>query len=308
MFFQGFSIDKTRGDSKKGNAWHGHPFHPANNINNIDGNPSGDNTGREIHELKIPQVTRLQEAYVRKVIRTLGDLENVLWEIGNECHAESAGWQYHMIRFVKAYEAARPKQHPVGMTGAPIGAEELLASPADWISPPRGFWLTDPPVNKGQKVIIVDSDHCNPRNHHPSWVWKTLFRGHHFILMDWYQDYRLGSPKQPNPQWDATRYAMGRARAFAERIDPARFVPRPNMSSARYCLVNPSKLGIAYAVYFPAGKSADVDLAATNELLAVEWFDPVSGKSESAEEVRGGARRTFRPPFNGSAILLLKRS
>ena len=64
-----------------------------------------------------------------------------------------------MIRLIHEYEATRPLQHPVGMTGAPIGTKQLLASPADWISPPGKSWLTDPPANGGTKVILVDNDH-----------------------------------------------------------------------------------------------------------------------------------------------------
>jgi len=165
MLFQGFSLDKRRGNAEQGNAWHGHPFNSANNVNGINGNPSGDDTGREVHELRVPEVTRLQEAYVRKVIDTAGDLDNLLWEVGNECHAGSVAWQYHTTGFIKEYESTWPMQHPVGMTGAPIGAKELLASPADWISPPGKPWLTAPPPNDGTKVILVDTDHCDPWNH-----------------------------------------------------------------------------------------------------------------------------------------------
>ena len=79
MFFQGFSLDKRQGNAKTGNAWHGHPFNAANNVNGVNGNPSGDDSGHEIHELIVPEVTRLQEAFVRKVIYTVGHLDNVLW-------------------------------------------------------------------------------------------------------------------------------------------------------------------------------------------------------------------------------------
>ena len=130
------------------------------------------------------------------MIDTVGDLDNVLWEIGNECHAGSLQWQYHMIRLIHEYEATRPLQHPVGMTGAPIGTKQLLASPAEWISPPGKSWLSDPPANDGTKVILVANDHCNPWHHDPDWVWKNLFRGNQFILMDRYVDFRIGSPRQ----------------------------------------------------------------------------------------------------------------
>jgi hypothetical protein len=293
-----------------GNAWHGHPYHPANNRNGIDGNPSGDDTGREVHELKVPEVTRLQEAFVRKVVDTVGDLDNVLWEIGNECHAGSVEWQYHMIRFVKEYESTRRKQHPVGMTGAPIGTKELMASPADWISPPGKQWLMDPPAGEGRKVILVDNDHCDPWHHDPDWVWKNLFRGNQFILMDAYVDFRIGSPARPNPEWDPTRQAMGQARWLAERIDLARLAPNTKLASTGFCLATPADSGGGFrcAVYLPKGGEAAVDLTAVKGPLAVEWIEAQSGESRSATSASRGSRRRFVAPFAGPAILWLAQA
>ena len=307
MFFQGFSLDKRRGNAKMGNAWHGHPFHASNNVNGINGNPSGDDSGREIHELQVPEVTRLQEAYVRKTIDTVGELDNVLWEIGNECHAESVEWQYHMIRLIQKYEASRGKQHPVGMTGAPIGTKPLLASAADWISPPGKSWLTDPSANDGKKVVLVDTDHCAPWHHDPDWVWKNLFRGNHFILMDGYVDFRLGSPDKPNPDSDRTRQAMGRARAWAERIDLARLAPCPKLASTDYCLANAADGGaFQCAVYLPTGGEATVDLSAASGPLTVRWIKTKTGEGPSVTSVSGGSRQQFLAPFSGPAVLHLQ--
>jgi hypothetical protein len=85
-------------------------------------------------------------------------------------------------------------------------------------------------------------------------------------------------------------------------------VPRPTLSSTNYCLANTSGPGIAYAVYYPKGRVADVDLTATNAVLRVEWFNPDTGNSEPAENISGGTRQTFRPPFDGLAVLLLRRA
>ncbi len=301
MLFQGFSLDKRRGRRNAGNAWLGHPFHRDNNINGVDGNPSGDNSGHEVHELKVPEITRLQEAYVRKVIDTLGDLDNVLWEIGNECHTESVAWQYHMIRFIKQYEAARAKQHPVGMTGAPIRAKPLLAGPADWISPPGKTWLLDPPVNSGKKVILVDTDHCDPWHHSPQWVWKNFFRGNQFILMDGYMDFRLGSPPKPDPNWNITRQTMGLARQLAEQIDLARFTPQPELASSGYCLACLPH-GSEYLVYLPEENEVTLDLSGTAGTLAVRWIDGSTGKAKLGQTVEGGAKRRLRSPFDSHAI------
>ena len=152
MLFQGFSVEQkgTRGiDLKKGNAWDGHPYNLKNNINGVNGDINSDGQGNETHTLKITQINRLQEAYVRKVVDTLNDLDNVLWEISNESHTGSIKWHYHMIRFIKEYEATKPKQHPVGMTSSPISNPPLFASPADWISPNGKSYLNNPPDTKG---------------------------------------------------------------------------------------------------------------------------------------------------------------
>ena len=93
----------------------------ANNINGVDGDLNGNGQGPEIHTLNAPKaILELQQAYVRRVMDTLNDLDNVLYKIGNEMHTGSVQWQYRMIDFIHASEKQKPRQHPVGMTGAPM--------------------------------------------------------------------------------------------------------------------------------------------------------------------------------------------
>ena len=132
MLFQGFS--SQRKNIGGGNPWAGHPFNVSNNINGINGDPSGNDNGEEVHSLIVPAITSLQEAYVRKVVDTLNDLDNVLYEISGDAPSSSRKWQYYMINYLKNYQATKPKQHPVGMSYLYLGsATDLLASPADWI-------------------------------------------------------------------------------------------------------------------------------------------------------------------------------
>ena len=136
MLFQRWSL--RFGPNLAGNPWPGHPFNKDNNINGINGDPDGSNDGLESHTLQISEVTALQEGYVRKVIDTVNDLDNVLYEISNEDHSDSTDWQYHFIDFIVNYEKTKPKQHPVGMTALGIGKLDnsvLFNSPADRISP-----------------------------------------------------------------------------------------------------------------------------------------------------------------------------
>jgi hypothetical protein len=125
MLFEGWGLQFVS------DGWAGHPFNPANNINGIDGQ------GLKVHELGRAAVLALQEAYVRKVIDTVNQFDNVLYEISNENHPASTPWQYHLIRFIHQYEAGKPKHHPAGMTFQYQGGsnQTLFDSPADWISP-----------------------------------------------------------------------------------------------------------------------------------------------------------------------------
>ena len=93
-----------------------------NNVNGIDGDANGDGVGKEVHRSPTSQVLNVQEAYVRKVLDTLHDLDNVLYEVVNEAIPESVPWQYHFIRFIKQYERDRQyAAHPVGMTFFQLG-------------------------------------------------------------------------------------------------------------------------------------------------------------------------------------------
>ena len=195
---------RKQGWPPKTKPWRGHPFNRANNVNGVNGDPNGDDEGTETHTLQVPEITALQESYVRKVVATLNDLDNVLWEISNESNGASKEWQYHMINFLKRCEADQPKQHPVGMTFCFPGGEntDLFDSPADWISPNstrKDDYCENPPAGDGRKVIISDTDHLWGVGGDRAWVWKSFTRGLNPIFMD---------PLEM-PRWESVRQAMG---------------------------------------------------------------------------------------------------
>jgi predicted amidohydrolase len=309
MLFQGFSVEGK--GNLGGDPWQGHPLHSKNNVNGVNGEG-----GIQAHTLSNPDVTAIQEAYVRKVIDTVNDLDNVLYEITNEDRGGPAGtaWQVHFIRFIKDYEARKPKQHPVGMTAQyPEGADEVLfQSPADWVSPGARFLTGD-----GRKVVVNDTDHSyfwialkqDGIAAQRAWVWKNFTRGNQCLFMDPYLDpshdrgRNAPSAGQPDPYWEPLRKAMGQTRIFASRMDLARMVPRADLASSEYCLANP---GQEYLVYAPSGGTIAVDLTAASGRLAVEWFDPSAEKTTGGDPVSGGGRRELTAPFSGEAVLYLR--
>lgn len=290
-------------------GWKTHPFHPANNINGIDGDVDGDGRGLEIYTLSSPRVRALQEAYVRQVIDTVGHLDNVLYEISNENHPPSTAWQYHMIDFIHRYERQKPKQHAVGMTFQYKGGsnQTLFDSPAEWISPnPEGGYRDDPPAADGRKVVLNDTDHLWGIGGNQAWVWKSFLRGLNPLFMDPYDGTVIGN--RFDPQWDPVRRSLGYTRRFAQRMNLAAMVPNPELASTGYCLAHASARGGEYLAYAPAGGRLTVDLSATPGRLAGEWFDPTNGTSTHAGAIDGGSVRTFTAPFSGEAVLWLRKA
>ncbi|HEX2029533.1 MAG TPA: DUF6298 domain-containing protein [Nitriliruptorales bacterium] len=137
----------------------GHPFHAANNVNGI-----GIESIVDYQVLPLdPRVRAVQEVYIRKVVDTLHDLPNVLWEVANESSGggpvdpalvealglagtaewgDSTAWQYWVIDIVKRHEDEQGyDRHPIGMTMQfPVADQTkvndpLFASRAEWISP-----------------------------------------------------------------------------------------------------------------------------------------------------------------------------
>ncbi len=309
MLFNGWSVRRKVPGFALNNPWRSHPFNGANNINGIDADLNGDDSGEESHGLLAPTVTALQEAYVRKVIDTVGDLDNVLYEISNESQGGSRQWQYHMINFIKRYESQRPLQHPVGMTAEwPDGNNnDLWASPADWISPSGG--VKDRPIAIGQKVILADTDHFCGKCGDRAWVWKSFTRGENPIFMDAYHGEAYGQGGKgyrfDTPNWVSVRANLGYTLAYSGRIDLSAAKPRGDLTSTGYALANPSHENAEYLVYFPTGGTAVVDLSGTPGPLHLEWFNPRTGEALRAGEVAGGGPRHLTAPFAGDAVLYL---
>jgi hypothetical protein len=312
MIFDGFCPQFNR------NPEDGFPYDANNNINGISCG------GIESQTLVNQAVTEVQEAYVKKVIDTMNDFDNIVYEIANESGDYSTAWQYHMINFIKEYEMTKPKQHLVGMTVQYKGGinSTLFESSAEWISPNNaqgyGDPDIDPPASDGEKIIVNDTDHSfyfisllkADLEGQRSWVWKNFARGNHVLFMDPYllpwPGRNVPDGSNPDPYWDTLRLNMGYTRIYAEKMNLAEMKPHNALSSTGYCLANPASQGAEYFVYLPSNGTATVDLSAALGKLNVEWFDPCTGKTTYTDAVTGGVAVSFTAPFEGDAILYIK--
>jgi hypothetical protein len=305
MLFEGWGLmHANRGrPAPAGWAWRGHPLHPENNASDVNADPDGDGQNIQVHSLAVPAVTEVQRAYIRKVVDTLNDLDNVLYEVINEGGEKE--WDWWVVKTIREYEQMKPKQHPIGITGH--GAERvdsMLASPADWISPGRrdGYGDDPPAWNDKQKVSLLDTDHVWGIGGNPAWAWKAFVRGHNPIFMDPYDNAILA--KGPAESWEPLRKSLGITRKLALRVDLAAMQPRADLASTKYCLASP---GAPYIVYLPEGGEVTVDLADAKGSLEAEWIHPLEGTITKVDPVTGGRKQALKSPLTGASVLLLQR-
>jgi hypothetical protein len=335
MLFDGFCLTQCQRPDNVA----GHPFAAGNNTDGIIITSISDYQVLPID----PRIEAIQEAYIRKVVDTVHDLPNVLYEVANESTdatsewGDSTEWQYGVIDHLKEYEAQMGyERHPVGMTfqigtygtgpngfpsqlpDAPRNAR-LFESPADWISP--GFeeeyfvdpWFTNPPSNDGTKVVISDTDHYASVLGEPLWAWKSFLRGHNPILMDFGiidvvnpLDPSLGVPSYES--YEPTRFAMGDTRRFAERVDLVEMEPRGDLSSTGYVLADP---GNEYLVLQPSDTPDPLTVSLAAGRYSVRWYSVLARRNIGTDKVTAASpgATTFEPSSepDGPVVLYLRR-
>jgi hypothetical protein len=295
MLFEGWSVQFSPGKLS-------HPFYFTNNINGTDYLTDV----RDIDTLRYPKITRIQENYVRTVIDSVNDLDNVLYEIANEAGTYSTDWQYAMLHFVKCYELTKPNQHPVGLTYQYPGGtnSSLFDSHADWISPgaEAGNYLSRPEMSTGRKVIISDSDHLEGSSlNDPMWVYRSFFQGLNISYMDRYvgpdslakNEIRFASE---------IRAAMGQVRLIASLFDMGNMVPVPGLATTGYALGGTDGI----LVWVPDATRFNLDLGTMPGQIRLEWFDPVTGRVSENSRINGGRSVLLQSPFSHGVVLYLR--
>ena len=206
----------------------GYAFTGANNVNGVDDGYMLGAAG--VNSVTMPgnnAITNFQDAYLKKVVDTLNNQPNVIWEIAEEQPGASmTWWAPHMMGLVKAYEGggtfegttytAKPFQHPVGIGSLNYfdrNDATLYGSIATWVAPSlntSGF-PENVSLNNNNKVAINDSDHAlgyssfvnsdgsvqdqNLRGY----IWENITQGAEgVVFMDPYEILWQGSPLRNN--------------------------------------------------------------------------------------------------------------
>jgi hypothetical protein len=323
MLFQGFSgaISLKTLNATTWKNWELHPMNATNNINSINGDPTREGYGIEIHNVENTAIMPYWEAYVKKMVDTFNDCNNVIWEMGNE--DPYPPFSKHFIDVIHSYEKTKSRQHLVWYSGgASTGNANIYSSNADVYGPEtEGDWgkmnavyFRNPPVVSHHKPEILDSDHLG--NHttpvtftaldQRNWTWKSFLRGYHPLFMDsydhpnWYSIPPTANHPiagvSTNPLWDPQRKSLGNTLQFSNKMkDLAATQPTDDteLCSTGYCLYSS---GNEYVAYQPeVSGSITLDLAAGS--YKVETFDTDDSSFETTK-ISGwaGGKRTFEKP------------
>ena len=155
-------------------------YNAQNNINGVNGDRNGDGQP----DLDDPQVREQHAAYLKKIVDTVNDLDNVLYEVVNEGGGKD--WDWWVVDTVHKLETEKGKRHPVGLTGAGVethgrddgepGGVDFAVRPAVPVRSAGVGW------QEGQRQRYRSS--VGPRRNGELGPGRASSRGHNTLLMD----------------------------------------------------------------------------------------------------------------------------
>ncbi len=199
MLWPGAQSDADGGSGA--NGWDYNPFKAGNNVNSIDGNPTGDNTGWDMESTQSGNSAALakQDAYFEHVVDVLNDLDGYFYEVANEPGANDPdcdNWERHVITLIRTYESGKAKQHPIlwssgyessfGGRGKRLPVRQYRHAAGRCLGAKRADEsrraTPTPPSPPTSQVQIYDTDHINPNSPSVDKLWRGFMRGYNIWL------------------------------------------------------------------------------------------------------------------------------
>jgi hypothetical protein len=289
MLFDGWDVENNGGEAAQ---FRFHPFDRHNNINGIGFYRSQDawRVLRTETEGGSAAVWQIQKAYLHKVMDTLGEQPNVIYEVVNEAGPGANSWEEAIVAEEQAYRSKLRYQHPIVRSYAVKGAsnDALYASAAEGViirvdqrNPPR----QDPPVTANH-VIFTDGDHncgvCNGMSARE--LAQIVLSGNQYLIMDGWQSMAecYGAQDADDGDYDPLRYTLGSLLRFLNSLDLSDVVPVRIAGHGDSYAMGQADNG--YAVLVTGGKEA-LDLSSSTRSYRLRWHDL---KSHSLDLTDGG--------------------
>ncbi|MDP3089630.1 MAG: hypothetical protein Q8N04_03060 [Nitrospira sp.] len=293
----------------------GHPYQAANNGNGIDADRNGDGKVEETMTLVNLRITAFQDEYICKFVDTFKDIGGVMFEVTNEVQGRgSEDWQSHVMDQIRECERQKGSvRHLVMQSAYDFGRrtnnDYLFNNPRPDIVMPTCTsdgtnYDANPPANDGRKAIAwYDTDHavltCGTIG--ADVPWRNFMRAVYFSYLN---------ERESAPVMAAVRAAQAQTLDWANtRIANLLGMVAETGTSiceSGYCLYNPD--GSEFLMYVPSAGRTYIDLSSWTGQYSVQFFNPADGTTTNAAAVSGETQCFFKPPWDGAAVVYLKRT
>jgi hypothetical protein len=323
MFFDPF-------DFIDGNFFNGNVFKASNNTDGITADTNGNGNGMEFFFSPSADLLDRQKEYVRKVIDTLYEFDNVIYEIANELG--NSTWQPDMVAYIRSYEEQKgSKRHliyiaPGGITNDTGGWSvmdratmqtnngDIYAYSRKWNT---SFGINPPVVTSETSIVhplIAELDHLDAAGDYgwlrdPIFPWRAFTRGYHFST---YDDPFNGSSNDfpEDATWEAIRKNIGLIATYASgAIDLAVLTPTTSTSvcSTGYCMYT---AGSEYVFLQPSSKGKSFTASIVRGTYDYEWISISTGTiySRGSFTQRSTGSRKFTPPVSEPMAIYIRKS
>lgn len=315
--------------------WKANPMNAANNVNGIGTCPR-----EEVYTLKHDDLTNVQLAFVRKVVRELKDFDNLYYEVCNEPYfgGVTEEWQWKVADVIAETERSLGVTHLVSMNIANGSKKVERLHPAVKI---LNFHYCVPPVAVGENYhwnVAIGENETGFRGSDDllyrteGWAFM-LAGGALYNNLDY--SFTPGHPRgdltdygSPGGGSPALRKQLGILKRFLEEIDFIRMRPDPALVQS----VSPTlttyvlaEEGRTYAVYLHAplphkpkklselrlsSARATLELKVPSGTYSVVWTDTKSGKRspEQRAAATSGTLRITSPEFDDDIAVVVRAS
>jgi len=286
---------------KHPHLWKLHAFHRNNNLNGVDGDPQNTGKGTDgklgFCSLGNPMVMDFQKAYLRKLVDTVNEFDNILIEIANENYY-SAPWEQNLCEFIRQYERSKPRRH--------------ILMPLDLLNHSSVVQKWDPKII--HTALLEKRRLCQPLIFDTDWIinnnddevrkamWTAVLSGGHFNYMDDSLEFRA----EPMSDRRAVLHRqIGHLAAFVKELRLWEMQPDDTLvrSGDAFAMASAKEL----VAYLPEGGTVKLDLTRLQGPLSAHWFNPREGifaEPLRADDIRSAA---FNSPGTEDWALHLKR-
>jgi hypothetical protein len=299
----------------KEELWQASPMNAANNVNGI-----GDCERTEPYTLKHPDLLRVQQAVVRKVVSELQDFDNLYYEVCNEPYfgGVTMEWQHKIVDTIAGAEKDFPHQHLISLNVA--NGRKKVKNPHAAVSI-FNFHYCHPPdtvaMNYGLNKAIGENEtgfRGRDNRYYRTEGWDFIIAGgavysnldYSFAVGHENGTAKINAPGGGGPElWKQLRILKDFIAGFdfigMKPDDSIIKAGVPEGTTARV-LAEPGK---AYAVYVKGNSLASLSLDLPPGSYTAEWLNTKTGLVDKIESFEhSGATRTLAAPAYTDDIAL----